>query len=166
MAAEQVRSTGVDRLTVCGLGGGGALRRNMRKEGKEMQQRQRRHLQLAAELRQRAAEERSQAARYDTLQQDAKFSEMWRLCAQNSLRRAERLESLAAQAEAGNWPPPEAHICIQCATGADPEEGRCDECSGVDCCGPSPSWAKSCEVCLEQFCPECGRWIPNCQRGL
>lgn len=128
---------------------------------------QQRLLELAAELRQRAAEERSCAARYDTLrQQDAKFNEMWRISAQNSLRRAERLEYLATQAEAGNWPPPGAHICIQCATGENPEEGRCNKCRGLDCCGPSPSWSKTCEVCGEEFCPECGHWIPNCQRGL
>ena len=122
-------------------------------------------LKLAGELRQQAAQQRSFAAYYNTLQQ-SEFPEMWRIARQNALGIAERLEYLAAQAEAGFWPPTGASLCVRCAHGEDPTEERCEKCAELDCCGPSPSWAEICEVCGEAFCPQCGRWIPNCQRDL
>jgi hypothetical protein len=79
---------------------------------------------------------------------------------------ADRKEFLANAAERGPWPPEGVHLCIQCAFGEDPEEGECPECAGVDCCFPHLDGTLNCEVCGEDYCPNCQRWIPNCQRGL
>jgi hypothetical protein len=48
----------------------------------------------------------------------------------------------------------------------DPSEKGCDKCMHWSCCnGAGPGHAR-CECCGETMCPACGRWAPNCQRGM
>jgi hypothetical protein len=83
-----------------------------------------------------------------------------------SLSLAEQFEKLADIAETGPWPPEGVKLCVECAYGLDPEEGRCSYCAGTDCCNPDLPDAFRCALCMNLCCPECLRWVPNCQRGL
>jgi hypothetical protein len=82
------------------------------------------------------------------------------------LSTARRLEELADIAETGPWPPADAKLCIECAYGLDPEEGRCPSCAHMDCCSPIASNEYLCELCAHFYCEDCLRWVPDCQRGL
>jgi hypothetical protein len=82
------------------------------------------------------------------------------------LSTARRLEELADIAETGPWPPADAKLCIECAYGLDPEEGRCPSCAHMDCCSPIVSNEYRCELCAHFYCEDCLRWVPDCQRGL
>jgi len=122
---------------------------------------------LAKKLHEDAVKERKRASFYRAKIESTEFPDMFRISAANSERLAEKLERLAAAAERGEWPPGWANLCAHCRGECDdPEDGRCSECKHVDCCGPTPSWAVQCDLCYEYYCPHCGRWIPDCQRGL
>jgi hypothetical protein len=114
---------------------------------------------IAQYLRHMASISREAAENWDRFQE-------YKQVAEANRRLADRKENLAEAAEKGPWPPEGAHLCILCAYGHDPEEGRCPECAKEDCCFPHLDGAQNCEVCGETYCPHCLRWVPNCQRGL
>ena len=86
--------------------------------------------------------------------------------AESLLSEARWLEEIADIAEKGLWPPADARLCIECAYGLDPVEGRCPSCAHADCCNPDVPGAFRCDLCMNLCCRYCLRWVPDCQRGL